>query len=113
MTAILANQDLMTDTATYWPRATNDGYGGLTFGASSSITCRWEDVAEKSIDIDGNEFTSAAVVYPDQICVVGGWLFEGTSTESDPRDEEGAREIRSFRKIKSLTGSYVEYKAVL
>lgn len=113
MAAVIANQDLMKDTATYWAPGTEDGYGALTFAAGSSITCRWEDTAELFTDGNGNQFTSSSVVYPDQVCEVDGWLYEGTSTEGDPRDQAGAQQIKSFRAIKSLRANFIEYKAVL
>lgn len=84
----------MRQTATYWPPAGNDGFGGVTFGAPVEIKCRWQNKAELARDPDGEEFTSSAVVYPAQPLERQGWLYLGSSVVADPRTVTGAREIR-------------------
>lgn len=111
--AALANTDIMYDSATYWAPSTPDGYGGGTFPAPIAITCRWEDTSELFIDSTGREAQSAAVVYPDQVVLTQGWLYQGTSTEADPHNVLGAFEIKNTRKIGSLDNVLYELKAWL
>lgn len=105
--------EYMTQDATYWSPGVNDGYAGLTFGAPTAITCRWQVENKKFVTVTGNEHVSIAAVYPDRELEPGGWLYLGTSVATDPRTVTGAHEIMSFRAMPDLSGTLVEYKAVL
>ncbi len=72
---------------------------------------RWEDVVKEFIDMKGTVQMSAAVVYvpklPDGTEVaVGGWLWlgdrPGLTSETDPRANAGAREIKRVDKLPNL-----------
>jgi len=77
--------------ATYWPPGTNDGFGGVSFGAAAPIKCRWEDKAELFRNAQGQEVTSSAVVYVDRVLAIKGKLALGTFAGTPPVT---AREIR-------------------
>ncbi len=98
---------------TYWSPGTNDGFGGVTFGAPVVQKGRWEDKVELFRDQSGNEVISTATVYLTSSVENRGYLFEGTSTGSDPTAVVGAREIRAFRKIPNLKGNLFERQALL
>lgn len=75
----------MNQVATYWPPGSNDGSGGTTFGAPTTVKCRWQNKADRVRTPDGDEFVSSAVVYPDEPLERGGYLALGLSFASDPR----------------------------
>lgn len=103
----------MTQTATYWGPGASDGYGGASHPDPVQIMCRWEDNNERVRDADGNEFVSRSVVYPDQDVERMGWLYLGTSIESDPRNQAGAYEVRQVRVMPDLSGELKEVKVWL
>jgi len=95
---------LFSQTITYWGSPSTSGWGGKTFDTPITLSGRWEDKQELFIDPMGNEVRSLAVVYVDQDVDLGGYLYLGTSTESDPETVSEAREIRSFAKVPSIDG---------
>lgn len=105
--------NLLTETVTYWPPATNDGTGDLTFGASSQLLVRWQNINDNFQDIDGEEFISDAIVYATQEFEHNGWLYYGTSSESDPQDQQGAYRIRRRMRSQNPNGSIIVYKHIL
>lgn len=111
--SVIFQTDLMKQTATYWPPGTPDGSGAYSFSSPSSISCRWENKQDRFTDAQGRQLISAAIVYPDQLLQNQGWLYLGTSTESDPHDVSGAYEIKAFSSIPDMSGQYIQYKAWL
>jgi hypothetical protein len=106
----------MNDVATYWAPGVNDGFGNLDFSGVTpvAIACRWQDVSELARDAQGQEFTSQAIVYPDQELAVTGYLVRGDATlSSDPRAVPDAREIRNVGGSPSLSGDEVLFKVTL
>ena len=101
----------LNQTAVYWGTPTPDGYGGRTFvdpvellpGSDNGV--RWEERAEKFIDLNGEEAVSRAVIYVAQDCDIGGYLFLGdlddlsSGEEADPQTVADAWEIRGWSKI--------------
>jgi len=110
-TAIGSRQ--LNQTATYWGNPSSDGWGVDTFDSPVSVSVRWEDKQEMFIDENGQEKISKAVVFLSQDVDVGGWLYLGTSTTSNPKDVSGARKISAFAKIPSLSGANYMRKAWL
>jgi hypothetical protein len=110
------NTDYMPTEATYWAPAGDDGYGGLAWSAPVPINCRWEDIAEKFTNANGEELVSSAVVWPDAILATGGFLWRGeydTGLPLDPREQAGAYEIKKFQRTPELRGDLEEVKAYL
>ena len=99
--------------ATYWAPLAKDGYGGYTFDNPVTIDCRWLQKQELFIDAKGKEKVSAAIVLVGQDIGLGGYLYLGTSTESNPKDIDGSYEIRSFAKIPDIKGTSFLRKAWL
>ena len=89
-------------TITYWGPGTPDGYGGYTYPDPIEIKGRWEDRKELFVDAEGNEVRSQAIVYPSQVVELGGYLYLGSSTASDPTTVEGALKIRAARKVPNI-----------
>lgn len=106
-------QTNLNQTATYWAKTGNDGVGWFTFSTPTILACRWEDKNEVITDAEGKEIISDAKVFLGQDVVLSGFLYLGVSTEADPADVDGAKEIKKFNKTPDLTGTEFEYKAWL
>ena len=100
-------------TAVYWGAPVDDGYGGKTFGSMYpvEIDCRWEDRVEKLSLVGarmGEEIISSAVVFVTEDLDEMGYLFLGdlddlsSEEEEDPKDVDGAYEIKRFDKTPVL-----------
>lgn len=87
--------------AVYWPPAKPTNHGTPQWGVAVEIACRWEETAEEFLSTQGERFASKAVVMVDQNVVVKGVLLLSALTSSvdtdNPKDNEGALEIRAFR----------------
>ena len=115
----------LTATCVYWGNPQNDGEGGFTFDDAVEISCRWEDMMQIVSDAKGNEVSSRALVFVGQDLDEEGYLYLGTlddlydSAESsagaidDPKEIEGAYQIKRFQKTPSLSGSGYLRKAYL
>lgn len=88
----------MTQVATYYPPAGQNGFGDVLFGAGQSVMTRWQDRAELFRDERGREVMSSAVVYVDQRCEIGGKIGKSSATVTE------AREIRQVGITPSLKG---------
>ena len=104
----------MPHSATYWPPAGNDGFGLVGFGAPSLLACRWQDTQTMFRDAQGRDVMSDAVIYAASPVLVAGYLAPGDQTQiANPRDSEGAREIRQVGTSPSLDGSMELVKVFL
>lgn len=105
----------MNEAATYWAPGVPDGFGGIDFSGVVPvlIACRWQDATELARDAQGQEFISAAIVYPDRELAVRGFLARGdVAAIGDPR-QAGAREIRNVMASPSLSGDEQLFKVLL
>jgi hypothetical protein len=106
-------QNLLQE-ATYWPPGTNDGFGSVEFGEPQILRVRWQNGQSLARDAQGREFLSEAVVYTDEAVQLRGFLSLGDHTYiGDPRDVEGAHEIRSVQQSPNLSNSVTLYKVLL
>lgn len=101
---------MLKQKAVLWLNPVNDGYGGRTFDDPAEIDCRWEDLAQTFVDASGREAVSRAVVYVDRDVAPGAYLMLGEVADLDsdsagPDSEPDAREVRSFSKIPSVSGT--------
>lgn len=98
----------MTQIATYFPPAGQDGFGDLSYGSAEAVTVRWQNKADLFRDQQGREVVSSAVVYVDREVQIGGKLGLGAIT-----DPTKAREIRNAGESPSLDGRTKLVKAWL
>lgn len=97
---VLAN--LLTSDAIHWARNGVADDGSPTFASPVAITCRWE--AKSGVVLGGHRErrdAAGSVAYTSTDVAEGDWLKLGSlssSTEDDPREEQGAREVVSFEK---------------
>lgn len=97
--------------AVYWGAPTSDGMGGIQTAMPVEIGVRWEDKMERVMTTMNKEIVSKAVVYPDQVCDVGGFLWLGTLAAlsagnvdvSRPRMIANAFEIIAAQSIPTLS----------
>ena len=94
-----------SQTLTYWAPSSKDAFQVWTFATPVSVMGRWEDHQEMFRDAAGEELMSTTRAFPVSDVAVDGWLYLGTSTESDPADQAGARRIRAFKKVPNRMGN--------
>ena len=92
----------LRQTATYWAPSTPDGFGSRSYSAPVAVNCRWTQKQELFVDSAGKEVLSQAVVWCDTDVALEGYLYLGTSTETDPSTLDGAFEIRQWEKTLSV-----------
>ena len=105
--------DLLTQTVTYWGTPVNDGTGKFTYATPVTKTCRWETRTENSIDADGSEFVSKAVVFASEQFDLNGWCYLGTSTETNPQLVEGAYKVKLKKHDQDPHGFINVYEHIL
>jgi len=99
--------------ASYWPPGTPDGFGGVNFGAPTTIKARWEDKAVLFIDRAGVESRARARIYVNQDVELRGYIYLGVSASTDPTTVDGAYEIRDFRKTPNLQATEFERRVLI
>jgi hypothetical protein len=99
--------------AVYWPPTAEDKFGKPGFGSPQAIKCRWEDVNEEFISVDGTNAVSTAKVWIAIDLEVGGALWLGKLVDAGvlPADTDGAQIIRQFKKIPNKLATSFERKA--
>lgn len=120
--------DFFRQTATYWrpgtsatSGATYDKYGDPDLSSPFYLSdqgtrqsVRWEDKAEKFIRDNGDEEMSHAIVWSNTTAfAVGGYLYKGHSTATDPETVRGAFQILRVEAIPDIKGRNTIYKAIL
>ena len=107
----------LDQSATYWPPATPDGFGGVSYGAPVAINCRWQNRSVLFRSVDGEELTSEAIVYVDRVLASKGLLMLGTHTTASPigyrSGEDRPREIRGRQDSPGIDPSLILYKVFL
>ena len=53
----------LSQLATLYARTGVNSYGEPSYGAGTTIRCRWQDVAQNLIDAQGQDFVSRSVIY--------------------------------------------------
>lgn len=112
MTHVGAGKRHLHQKATYWPKATDDGYGNSVSTVPQIISVRWEDVTEEKLSVqykfEGEVVTSSAQVFTAQALQEGGYLFLGETAEANPARVQGAYVIRKTATIPSLRANRFE-----
>lgn len=102
-----------TQTATYWAVSSLNNSGEPVFASPTTIKVRWEKRAEMFVDGQGNEKRSNAIVFLSQEVSTQDYLYLGTSTEADPRNQSGALEVKETSAIPNFAGSKFEYRVIV
>lgn len=113
---------LCTDTAVYWAPLGDDGMGGMLFAEPVEIDCRWEHRVQVLTDAKGTVIGSRGSAVVTQDVEEEGFLFHGTLDDLegseadssgiyyDPKQVEGAYEIKQFEKVPALRSTTAFYR---
>jgi len=98
----------MKQTATYWAMEGLDEFGKPTWDDPVAIKCRWDMVQEEFVGPNGDREMSKARLMVDRDLTIKGVLIlstvEDVEDSDDPKDNEGAWEIRQFMKSPDFKG---------
>lgn len=103
----------LNQTLTYWPPGDTDAYGKPISGSPVQKSCRWEDRLEQVQNKSGEQITSRTRIFLNDDVDIDGYVFLGTTNESDPTSVVGAAEIQAkgrqpdLRGLRSLTVVYL------
>jgi len=98
---------VMKQKAVWWDVDGIDANGQPTHALPVEIDVRWEEVAEEFINSDGDRELSRALLVVDRDVQIKGMIMLGelsSVTEANPKDMEGAWEIRQWKKTPSFNG---------
>lgn len=103
------NRNLLQD-VTVWTAGATNVFGNPTYTVRT-IKGRWEDKHIKTINFQGDEIISNAIVYVDSDVGPGDYMMLGISTASTPTTT--AEEVKGFSKSPSLKVNLYQRKVVL
>ena len=105
----------LKQTATYWaPSSTPfNEYGDPNLATPLPIKVRWEDRAERFINMKGDEDHSRAIVWTLREVVVGSYLYLGDVTTANPETVVGADQVRRVEFTPDIKGRVFLYKLFL
>lgn len=100
--------------AVWWNLTGIDQFGEPQYADPVEISCRWEDVLQKAINAQGDEFTSSSSVYVDREMKPDDMLWRGTledlpedmadsPTADPPLGVDPARRIQGWSNIPKLS----------
>lgn len=69
----------MTQDLSYWAPLSANEFNEITFAAPVTLKCRWENKNVLFRDSNGQEVTSAAVIYPVQALELKGYVKLGST----------------------------------
>lgn len=100
-------------TLTHWG-VTTDGYGGFTYDAPVTYSCRWESKNVMFVDSTGEEVVSNAVAMLASELEVGDYVAEGDQTSiADPTTLRKAYRIKQANKVTDLRNTATFHKVFL
>jgi hypothetical protein len=100
---------VMKQKAVYWAPSGVDEFGKPEYDTPEEIDCRWEDKQEEFITPNGEREISHAKLIVDRDLLKKGvmWLGEldDVTDEDNPKNNDGAWEIRAFMKTPNFKGT--------
>lgn len=114
----------LNGTCVYWPLGTAqsgggefDDFGKRRYSTPVELSCHWEARSMEYMDARGTRRLSRAVVFLDTDVAVGGVLLHDTlasvGDSTNPKNNDGAWEIRRFDKLPDDEEDEYERKAYL
>jgi len=94
--------------ATLFERTGVNGYGEPSYGAGTTIRCRWQDVAQNLIDAQGQDFVSRSVIYVGAQAKAGDRIAYGSGASF-----ADAHEIKVVNTSPSLDGNQMLIKVAV
>jgi hypothetical protein len=101
---------------TYWAPVPGDtGSGAELVAAPRIVRARWEDKRQQMLDSRGQQTVSKAEIYTedDTIIELDGFLFNGITTETEPRNVEGAYQVIQVVRVPDLRNLHAENVAIV
>lgn len=98
----------LNQSAIYWAKSTQDGYGDYSYSAPVQILCKWEDKTEIVKNSKGEEVVSNSIVYVDREINFEDFLELGTlevSTPASPEDSQNAYPVIRKDSITSINNT--------
>lgn len=77
----------LSQLATLYARTGVNSYGEPSYGAGTTIRCRWQDVAQNLIDAQGQDFVSRSVIYVGAQAKAGDRIAYGSGASFSESDE--------------------------
>jgi hypothetical protein len=100
---VRAARKVMLQKAVYWHHSGDDASGQPLYDDPVEVACRWEDVHELYLGMDGNDQVTNAKVIVDRDMVVQGQLWLGAladlTSQAHPSENLGAFSIKKFEKL--------------
>lgn len=99
-------------TCTYWAQTGTDMEGKPSFSAKVELACRWEDRSELILSKRGQEIVSRSRVYLAAEVDINGYLYLGTTAETNPLVLSGACEVQATKitpDLRNLSNLYVAF----
>ncbi len=111
-------QSVCVQTAVYWSKGPNDGFGTRVYGTPVEIACRWAIEHEVLKTADGKEVISGSGILVTQDLEEEGLLLLGTLDsltaiqKKNPLTITGIQEIRAFEKVPMIKSTTVFVRKV-
>ena len=104
-------------TCVHWARSGTDSRGRTEYSAAVERSCRWENITEKYLTVQGEEKMSNAIVSVDNVNV-GDVLYLGTLDDSgldqdNPLKNAGAWRVERVDSTPNLKNTETLYEAYL
>ena len=97
---------------TYWPPATTKNAAGETVASTQTeIKGAWQKSTEYVDEVDGVRKKATDIVYTDVEVEEEGYLYEGISTASNPKDVTGVVRILRAKRLNDIHQNYGLCKA--
>ncbi len=103
----------LRDTATYWGAPQVNLWGDQTYPSPATLSCHWEERMEKFFDATGAEAHSHAIIITATRLSAGGFLYRGSSSVVNPRNQVGADLIRQVSEVPSIRTDISTYRVML
>lgn len=106
-------QSVCVQTAVYWSKGVNDGFGTRKYGTPVEIACRWAVEKEVMKTADRKELISTSGILVTQDLQEEGLVWLGTLAElttmqkNNPLSIVGIEEIRAFEKVPMIKSTTV------
>ena len=112
--SLIYKMTVYNQVATYWEKSSINEYGEQTFNSPVQKNVRWENKLNIAIDKKtGKIIDNTTVVYIKELLKQDGYLYLGTTTESNPKNLTDAYRIKRVDNFVGLRNTRTIYKVYL
>lgn len=106
------NETTLPQTVTHWAAGSLAQFGNPSWTGPTELSGMWQEIQELTVNSEGQEIVSNAVVFLTTDVSVGDYLKLGSDASSSPPSD--AWEVKNFTKTRSmLENSTFDRKATL